>query len=203
MAGSSRTLAAVAMLAVVVAAALAIAAGVYVLFSESGVTMASTATAAIVLIGTVAGVLIGRPPGGIGGAVSAIRPAFTAQPAAAEILEPLVRAARVARRQGLMSLEEVPGAHPFAAEALGLAADGVASDSMRQLLDARLRTLRRGDEAPAVTFEFAAATALSAGAIAAGLAALAIRDGSTPRLIERTLGGRAASERSELRDAAA
>jgi chemotaxis protein MotA len=98
-----------------------------------------------------------------------------------DVIEPLLRGARIARRQGLISLEQSPAAQtdPFLADAIALAADGLASDAMRHVLDTQQRALRRRDEAPAAVFDIAAACAIRAGLLAATLVGLvALRAGA-------------------------
>jgi chemotaxis protein MotA len=98
-----------------------------------------------------------------------------------EVIEPLVRSAKIARRSGLISLEQSSASQvdPFLTDAIALAADGLSSDAMRQVLDTQQRALRRRDEAPAAVFDIAATCAMRAGLLAATLVALvALRAGA-------------------------
>jgi chemotaxis protein MotA len=97
------------------------------------------------------------------------------------VIEPLIRSAKIARRSGLISLEQSPASQvdPFLTDAIALAADGLASDAMRHVLDTQQRVLRRRDETPAAVFDIAATCAARAGLLAATLVGLvALRAGA-------------------------
>jgi chemotaxis protein MotA len=98
-----------------------------------------------------------------------------------DFVEPLVRSAKIARRSGLISLEQSPAAQadPFLTDAIALAADGLSADAMRHVLETQQRSLRRRDEAPAAAFDIAATCAARAGLLAATLVGLvALRAGA-------------------------
>jgi chemotaxis protein MotA len=168
-----------------IALTLGLVAGAYVLLGGSGAALAHPEAATIVLAAAVAGLLACCAIDDITAALRAVRPAFTDRASAEDVIDSLVRAARIARRQGLISLEHTPptNAHPFLVDALSMAADGVGPEIMRQVLDVQQRAMRRRDDAPAAVITTASACAMWAGAFGTlliGLAALQSEAVATP-----------------------
>lgn len=161
--------------------ALGLAASGYIMLGGGWSALAFAAPATIVIAGAVAGVLASCRGEDIVAAVRAIGQAFAPSSSSEEVIEPLVRAARIARRQGLISIEQNPpvNAPAFLTEALSLAADGVAPETIRQVLDVQQKALRRRDQVPIGVVATAARCACAAGALASLLIALAATQSTT------------------------
>jgi chemotaxis protein MotA len=165
-----------------VGGALVMVIGGYSLIGGTFGALLDPASGLIVTAVTVGGLLASCSPEAIVAACRyAWRVCLARDVAPDAVIEPLVRSAKIARRSGLISLEQSPAAQadPFLTDAIALAADGLASDAMRHVLDTQQRALRRRDEAPAAVFDIAATCAMRAGLLAATLVALvALRAGA-------------------------
>lgn len=163
----------------------------FALLGGTGADLAHPGSALIVAGAAIGAALLGHTPEAIEAAVRLAGPAcLFHQPPPEETIDPIVRAARVARRQGLMSLEQSApvNGHPFLTEGLALAADGVDVEAMRQVFERQQRTLLRRDEAPALVVESMASCAARAGLLGAALAAVVAARSADPGALAVALG---------------
>ncbi len=126
----------------------------------------------VVGTGTVGAVLVQYPTRAVGLALRELREAFAAGEAnLGDIAGDLVRYARLARRQGVLSLErELEAiANPFLSRALTLAVDGVSAEELRAILEREADARAEQAELASEVFETAGGAAPTIGILGAVL----------------------------------
>lgn len=126
--------------------------------------------ALIVVCGTVGAVLISMPLEQTAKALRAIPAIFRRTGEREhEVIDSVIRYARIARQRSLLALEKEDIADPFFRRAIRLAVDAVGSETMKSVLDADIAGLKADAESIAAVYETAAGYAPTLGVAGAAI----------------------------------
>ena len=134
--------------------------------------IAQVTSALIVLGGTLGAVMITTPlPVLIRAAKKIPSVFFPSVPPVDSIIDEIIEYATVARKSGIVSLEQQAAAihDPFLRKALGLAVDGIETGNIRDIMELEMTLTEQHDEAEAKVFEAAGGYAPTIGIIGAVL----------------------------------
>lgn len=137
---------------------------------EHGVVMALVVPSAMLIVfgGTIGAVLVGVPMSQVKEMPKAFKLAFK-EPKRSPLLiiDDIVDMATVARREGVLALEQraQEHAHPFLKEGLMMVVDGTDPDLTRQILELEMEALNHNNEGYAKVFEAAGGFAPTMGII--------------------------------------
>lgn len=137
-----------------------------ILLNSSLSTYYDTPSVLIVLGGTIAAALISENMAAVTGMLTVVRNAFRRPPGdpVATIAE-IVELSKVARKEGLLALENKKVTDPFLAKAIRRAVDNVPADELREALSAELLSMKERHKRAQALLKFCAATAPSMGMI--------------------------------------
>ncbi|MHC4092413.1 MAG: motility protein A [Planctomycetota bacterium] len=155
---------------------------IWAIMSKSDLgAFADGASVAIVLGGAVAAAMISFPLGNLMGVMRVVKNAFFAKPQSAMVLiKDLVSYAEVARRDGILSLENVVAdvKDPFIVSGIQMAVDGTDPDLIQQIMTGELESIAARHETGKALFENLGKYAPAAPGRQAGRAQ---RGGDTPQ----------------------
>jgi chemotaxis protein MotA len=130
---------------------------IWAIMSKSDLgAFADGASVAIVLGGAVAAAMISFPLGNLMGVMRVLKNAFFAKPQSAMVLiKDLVSYAEVARRDGILSLENVVAdvKDPFIVSGIQMAVDGTDPDLIQQIMTGELESIAARHETGKALFE--------------------------------------------------